>query len=340
MTDLTAADWSRLHELRGDFLDAGERWPGLGLPDYWRDRRDLELYERTFAQRIAWKWLGVLRELAVRDRVPPPGSVLDWGCGTGIASRTYLAELGVTSARPLMLWDRSRAALEFAEEELQRAYPDVECARFTPGSSLSPDVLLVSHVINELSELDLAQLLELARSSRWIVWVESGAREISRRMSALRDGLLDLFEAVAPCTHSSSCGMLAEGQQSNWCHHFARPPAEVHQSRHWATFSRRMGIDLRSLPYAFIVMEKRERASVQKAPRTSRILGRPRILKGQARIDACDADGVHERVLLARESKSMYKLLDDCAGECLIYEWTLDGQRIRSPRRITPGAGG
>jgi ribosomal protein RSM22 (predicted rRNA methylase) len=202
-------------------------------------------------------------------------------------------------------------------------------------------------VIDELDEAGLAELVTLVRKSRYVVWVEAGTQAVSRRLSALRAEMRDDFEALAPCTHDAACGILAAGQESNWCHHFARPPAEVHQSRHWARFSRELGIDLRSLPYSFLVLARRgERSATgsgwteHRAAGRSRILGRPRMEKASARVDACDQDGVHAWSFLKREEKSVFKLLGDAAGQCLVFDWRIEGSRIREPRPAFGAAGG
>jgi SAM-dependent methyltransferase len=336
--DLSPADWERLSELRARFLDDSARSPAVAGADYWTSQRDLELYDCTFGTRIAWKWRAVLAELALWEIVPPLGHVVDWGCGTGIAAREYLRALGASSARRVSLWDRSSAAVAFAHERVAAEHPIVEASASPPDEPV--DVLLVSHVLGELDARAAEELVSVASRARFVIWVEPGGRDVSRRLSAIRDGLLDRFDALAPCAHSASCGVLAGGQERNWCHHFARPPAEAFQSRHWAAFSRTLGVDLRSLPYAFIVLACRDAGSTARAAAPSgaglvraRILGRPRVEKGRARIDACDASGVHERSLLAREDRELYGALDDSAGECLVFDWSVEGARIRAPRR-------
>lgn len=329
MIELTNSDWERLRELRDDFLVAGSQSGAESLPDYWRCRRDLELYDCTFGARIGWKWRAVLDELRARRLEPPAGHVVEWGCGTGIASRAYLRAFGADRVQRLALLDRSPAAEAFARERVRDEHPDVVFEADRPTC----DVLLLSHVLSELDDAEQAELLSLIRTSRWVVWVEPGSQAVSRRLSALRDVLRDEFAPLAPCTHAAACGVLAEGQESNWCHHFARAPAEVHQSRHWSQVARQLGIDLRSLPYSFLVLERRAPGASPSSSRAARILGRPRMEKARARIDACDKDGVHDWMLLQREDKGLFKLLGDCAGECLIFDWRVEGKRITAPRR-------
>ena len=75
-------DWQILDRLRAGFLHEGLARAG----DYWRSRADLENYDFTFAQRIAWKWRAVLREVAIKIGEPSrlrARHLVDFGCGTG-----------------------------------------------------------------------------------------------------------------------------------------------------------------------------------------------------------------------------------------------------------------
>jgi SAM-dependent methyltransferase len=312
----TRADWDRLRELREQFL-AAESGP---TRPYWRARRDFELYDATFARRIAWKWGAVIDELVARGRMPRIASVLDWGCGTGVASRV-LAER-VPGIERVALWDRARDAAEFARERLRAERPELEVAIEAPGAKGWPDALLVSHVLDELAEADLAELMTLVRKSRVAILVEPGSRVSSRRLVAMRDELRGEFAVLAPCTHSAACGMRASAH--GWCHHFTRPPADVFTSAFWRRFADELGIDLRSVPYAFLALS-REPATADAV--VARILGRPRVTKGRAALDVCDASGVRELSFLERTDKTLFKRLDRAAHEPLLRELGVDGDR-------------
>jgi ribosomal protein RSM22 (predicted rRNA methylase) len=117
---------------------------------------------------------------------------------------------------------------------------------------------------------------------------------------------------VAPCPHQGACGLAARASAPNeaWCHHFAAPPQEVFTSRSWREFGERLGIDLRSLPLSFLVLERD--AALDAAPtglETVRILGRPRWEKGRARFEVCHAGGVHSADLLARTNRAVHRAL-------------------------------
>ena len=169
-----SADWHRLRELRARFLAFQERERDVSAPAYWRTRRDLELYDASFGERRAWKWRAVRDELAARGRRPLGGQVVDWGCGTGIAAREYLRSVvrnasegdAPSPIRSLRLWDRSREASEFAWDRVHVEQRELDLAIEVPGAKGWPAVLLIRHVLAQLSHGELAHLLALARRSR------------------------------------------------------------------------------------------------------------------------------------------------------------------------------
>jgi hypothetical protein len=323
-----SADWARLRELRECFLRAEQ---GAAINDpYWNDRHDFELYEATFAQRIGWKWDAVLRELELRNVLPHGAIVCDWGCGTGIAARRYLASSAGAGVKRVYLADRSKQVTLFAREALRAERQGLDVVVHPPQDQ-APDVLLVSHVRDELDEEGLGILRGLIRRSGTVIWVEAGAQKTSRKLSAEREVLLEVCDVLAPCTHRSTCGVLAK--EGDWCHFFAKAPAHVFTSAFWRKFSDEMGLDLRSLPYSFIVLKRRN----EQAPPVgggSRILGRPRMLKGRARLDACSAEGVRELSLLERTDRSLFKRLDRSAGEVLLFDVVEEAGRISALRSL------
>ena len=107
----TPAEIATLERLRGRFLA-----PDTRAGDYWRSEEELALYDSTFGERIGWKWDAVLSELSVRGWQPQGRRLVDWGCGSGIASRRVLRRgrrAGATRRalrRPAGRWGGPRAA--------------------------------------------------------------------------------------------------------------------------------------------------------------------------------------------------------------------------------------
>ena len=165
-------------------------------------------------------------------------------------------------------------AVEFAQKAAQKAFPDLRTSAVTPGfltGGDAPGLVVVSHVLNELSAPALAELRALLGRAQAVLWVESGTRETSRKLSAEREHLRESFQVAAPCTHAGSCPVLAPENERHWCHFFAPVPGEIFANPDWVKFGQRAGIDLRSLPYCFLALDRRP---VTPAPGLSRVIGR------------------------------------------------------------------
>ncbi|MGD1017715.1 MAG: small ribosomal subunit Rsm22 family protein [Verrucomicrobiia bacterium] len=298
--DWQTIDWKALERLRAAFLDGT-----AGARDYWRNDRDLESYDQTFGQRIRWKWDYVLKELARRGWRPAPGDVVDWGCGSGIATRAFLEHFGAKLPSKLILWDRSPVAMQFAARKAREAFPDVRVWLDRPADS-DFGTLLISHVLTELSEEQTAELLALGARATSVIWVEPGAYDVSRRLIAARERLRATFQIVAPCTHQAPCGMLTPENDRHWCHQFAPSPPEVFTNGNWARFAKLAGVDLRSLPVSFLVLDKRP-PPAQSDP--IRVVGRPRVYKAHALVLGCDEDGIKEYRYTKRDQPEEFRRL-------------------------------
>lgn len=318
----TELDWSALDRLRDGFLH-GKAAHG----PYWKSTSALASYDLTYGERIGWKWNHVLRELQMRQWAPQVRTILDWGCGSGIASRRAISHFGAENFDTLYLWDHEPIATDYAASTARQDYPELDTQIVTPGflqGDTPIGLLIISHVLNELSTEALDSLRQLITRAEAVLWVEPGTSEISRSLSAIRDTLLDKFHVVAPCTHQKSCPVLAEGNERDWCHFFAPPPSEIFADADWVKFGQRAGVDLRSLPYSFLALDRRPLATDSAF---SRILGRPKHFKPYTRFLNCDEHGLEFVTLPKRNNPSLYKELDRTKTP-LIYRWTRDDGTI------------
>ena len=317
----TPSELKTLRRLREGFLTGT-----AGKSNYWHNPEDLALYDGSFAERIGWKWDGALRELVTRGWKPESRRILDWGCGTGIAGRRVLEAWGA-QFESLSLHDRAPAAMRFAAQAAQRDFPQlkVQINEVVDSSTL----LVISHVINELDAQGLSRLLALARRAGEVIWVEAGAHEESRKLSRVRAELLAQgpdFVAVAPCTHQGACGMLTTTNERHWCHHFAHAPSEIFQSARWQQFSQELNIDLRSLPFSFLVLQRR-RPSEPIAPGFSHTIGQPREFKGHDKVLSCQAEGLNEFILQKRDAPELMRTIRK-GIQTPVYRWTLNDNKI------------
>jgi ribosomal protein RSM22 (predicted rRNA methylase) len=129
---------------------------------------------------------------------------------------------------------------------------------------------------------------------------------------------------VAPCAHRAACGLLASNNSAHWCHYFAAPPSSVFQDARWAEWGREMGIDLRSLPYSFLVLE---RAAASGPAGFSRVIGEPREGKGHLKVLSCQEEGVQEFMLQKRDAPSLFRELRK-GTETPIYRWRMEAGKI------------
>ena len=316
-------DWPALDRLRAGFIGGA-----AAAGPYWKSASDLASYDFTYGERIGWKWDQVLRELKLRGWQPASRSVLDWGCGSGVAARRVISAFGAERFDSLLLWDHSPVACEFAANAAAAAFPALQVGTATPGLLASAEpvgLLLISHVLNELSPEALSGLRALIARAEAVIWVEPGTHAVSRSLGALREDFRATFTLVAPCTHQLACPVLAPGNERDWCHHFAPPPSEIFAHSEWVKFGQRAGVDLRSLPYCFLTLDRAPRTAAPAG--LSRVIGRPEHFKPYARLLNCDASGLAELTLLKRADPALYKQLDRTT-EPLVYRWRREGDSI------------
>jgi SAM-dependent methyltransferase len=315
-------DWTSLSQHRGRFLGGGP----TGAP-YWASAADLAGYDFTYGERIGWKWDAVLDELISRGWKPAGGLVLDWGCGSGIAGRRVIGRFGAAGFDSLKVWDHSPLATEFAEARARTEFPQLAVSAATPEFLQGNDpisLLVVSHVLNELMPDALEEIAGLVARSRAVIWTEPGSHDISRALGAIREEWIKVFNVVAPCTHAHACPILSPGNERHWCHHFAAPPSAIFADSNWVKFGQRAGIDLRSLPYSFVALD---RDWTPADPGLSRVIGRPERFKPYVRLLNCDANGLEELMVMKRDDPVLYKELDKTKRP-LVYHWTREGSKI------------
>lgn len=328
--DWTKLDWAALDRLRDGFL-SGSAASG----PYWRSESDLANYDLTFGERIGWKWDTVLHELSERGWTPPAGPLLDWGCGSGIAGRRVLRTFGAENFSSLLVWDHSDLARNFSVKAAQKEFPGLASRHFQESESAGFNgTLVLSHVLNEISANLRADLLALARRCAAILWVEPGTHAVSRDLVSFREALLIDFAVVAPCPHASACGLFSTGNENHWCHFFATPPAGIYADSDWVKFGQRAGVDLRSLPYSFLVLEKKPARTGSIVPAgTARIIGRARHHKAHVDLLGCDAEELSELKVMKRSDPAFFKQLERRPGIPL-YHWEKNGGLVENAEQL------
>jgi hypothetical protein len=308
-------NWSILDRLRDGFL-SGSAAHG----PYWGSHDDLAHYDFTYGERIGWKWDHVLGELARRGWQPPSGLTLDWGCGSGVAHRRVLHAWPELAApgNVVRVWDHSALARSYSLDQLSHAFPDTDAA---PWDTTTPaSLLLISHVLNELDTPSQTALAAQIAQAQAVIWIEPGTSSVAHPLVSWRERLLPEFRVVYPCPHQATCGLLTPENERHWCHHFATPPSGIFADSDWVKFGQRAGIDLRSLPYSALVLERTDLPESAPQPSNAgRLIGRATLHKPYARLLGCDAMGVQTLTLPKRTAPQLMRRLD----------------RPRSPRHFT-----
>ena len=94
----------------------------------------------------------------------------------------------------------------------------------------------------------------------------------------------------------------------------------------WAELGRELGIDLRSLPFSYLILDRAERPLAN--ARSSRIIGVPRESKGYCRILSCQLEGVTEFMLQKRDDPELFRAVLR-SPELPLYQWDLERDKIR-----------
>ena len=342
--NLEALDWAALERLRTAFLSGS-----AGKAAYWTSLSDLASYDATFAERIGWKWDAVLAELSQSGWKPPVGAVYDLGCGSGIAGRRLVRTWGGGRLQALRVSDRSPLAEQFAIDAAQREFPGLEVTRFDASVPPPPGAgatLVISHVLNELPPAARTALVAWIGHFDAVLWVEPGTHADSQALIDLRESLRSQFHLISPCPHQDACGLRAPDRQSDWCHFFAAPPPGIFADGDWVRFGQRMGIDLRGLPYSYLVLQRRDspqghspnlEATKAQDELAARLLGSPRFYKGYAKLFFCRKPGVEEVVFQKRANPALFKRLERQKTGTQ-FRIRMDGSKVADLQEIpTPG---
>ncbi len=126
--------------------------------------------------------------------------------------------------------------------------------------------------------------------------------------------------------------MLAPENERHWCHFFAPVPGEIFANPDWVKFGQRAGIDLRSLPYCFLALDRRRDRSAG-TDGLSRVIGRPEHFKPYARLLNCDATGLATLTVPKRTAPGLYKELDRAKGP-LLYRWERSADQVTGGQRV------
>ena len=294
--NLSGQQWQKLRELREFFLSAQPN-----RATYWDSEKTVELYDQTLAIRIGWRWDAVLEQLRSLRWKPREKLLLDWGCGSGIATRKMLEVF--PHFESVCLADLSPHAERYAAKTVRTQFPAVSVRSEIPPAG-EPFCLVLSHVLGELDAKGEEHLISLITRASKLVWVEGGSAVLSKKLGLWRERLD--WPVIAPCTHRQPCGMLLPENHLHWCHFFTRPPRETFMNAEWSEFARQLEIDHRTVAYSYLVLD---RTATGQASGLARNIGSSRVYKATAKLQLCDADGLRDVELMKRDFPDVWRAL-------------------------------
>ena len=161
--------------------------------------------------------------------------VLDFGSGPGTASLALLAALPHDLS--LHCIESSPGMRSVAERLLLSWQGPSRVSSLSFSSSITEalrdepfDLVVAANSLAELSEDAAAQLMQqlssLVAPEGFLMLVEPGQPQHTRRLMKVRDSLCSAFTPIFPCTRRDPCPMLA-ASEADWCHGtltWAQPP--------------------------------------------------------------------------------------------------------------------
>ncbi len=251
-----------------------------------------------------------LRELRLSLPGWAPGSLLDFGAGTGGA--TWAAADQLPSLESMALLEQSADAIRLGKAIFAAA--DAACLRAASwrawrlppdgeppaGPALPPaDVATAAYVLGELTPTQQSALVSLAaQAAPAVLIVEPGTPAGHRRILAARAQLLAAgYVVAAPCPHQQHCPLDIEG---DWCHFGARlQRSPVHRQAKGAELS------YEDEKFSYVAAVRLAKPDAQTPD--GRIVRRPQQRKGLVMLDLCVRDGSVRRELVSKSKGESYR---------------------------------
>lgn len=220
-----------------------------------------------------------------------PASLLDAGCGPGTGS--WAAREAFPSLDRIIWLDASAPFLDLARRLAgDDLAADAQRGDLTAGGFPKADMVLASYALAEIAPAAqagvVAGLWDAAEGL--LVLVEPGTPAGFERLRAARSGLVAAGARIlAPCPHDGACPIAAP----DWCHFSVRlPRSRDHRLAKGAE------VPFEDEKFAYLVAA---RPHIDAAPRTARVLARPRAGKPGIDLRLCTETGLEQRFVARRD---------------------------------------
>jgi ribosomal protein RSM22 (predicted rRNA methylase) len=222
-----------------------------------------------------------------------PRSLLDAGCGPGGGS--WAAREAWASLADIAWLDASAPFLDLAR---RLAGDDLATTAtrgdLTAGPLPRADLVLASYALAEIAPAAQSQVVGnlWAATDGLLALVEPGTPAGYARILAARDALIGSGAMIlAPCPHHAACPLAAP----DWCHFSVRlPRSRDHRLAKGAE------VPFEDEKFAYLLAA---RPAVAAAPRTPRVLARPKAGKPGIELKLCTETGALERRFVPRRDK-------------------------------------
>ncbi|MCX4677718.1 small ribosomal subunit Rsm22 family protein [Streptomyces sp. NBC_01433] len=271
-----------------------------------RDRSDVAAYA---AYRMPATFEAVRSALAALCDAAPewvPATHTDIGGGTGAAS---WAVAGAWEGPATTVLDWAEPALELGRELAGLSgVPALrgarwEKARIGAALELAPtDLVTVSYVLKELTELARTELVDVAAAAaQAVVIVEPGTPDGYARIIEARDRLIAAgLTVAAPCPHSAACPI---EPGTDWCHFSARVSrSSLHRRVKGGSLSHE------DEKFSYVVATR-----FPVLPVAARVIRKPQIRKGQVLLELCTRDEGLARSTVTKRHGELYRAARDIA---------------------------
>jgi len=231
-----------------------------------------------------------------------PASLLDVGAGPGTASWAALEtwpdlnQILLTDSNPHFLALARRLATDHAPlSQAQFLASDLGHATALP----SADLVIASFVLAEIAPAAQRQTLDklFAAAADVLLLIEPGTPPGFERLRAARTALIEQgANILAPCTHASTCPMIAP----DWCHFSQRlPRRRAHMQAKDAS------VPYEDERYAWLAVGRTRRAALEGK---ARVLAPPLESKPGRTFKLCTPDGLESRFIARRDREAFVAL--------------------------------
>ncbi len=237
----------------------------------------------------------VLERLAAAMPDFAPTSLLDIGAGPGTASFAACEAFdGLSVIRMLDAHTGFRAM----SRTLARSgdHPALQSARIEPANIVSEalgaaDLVIAAYALVELTHAQVAPtaLRLFAAATVALVLIEPGTPEGWRRLMLARGAIIATGgHILAPCPHAKACPLIG----NDWCHFSIRVQrSKAHKS------AKAADVPFEDEKYIYLIASPNH---IETMP-TTRIIAQPHVTKPGIRMKICNADGVHDTLVPARD---------------------------------------